>query len=54
MENSLLVQSEDQGLGPRDISAMIAMLDYPDSMASRLARRLDVEPAVLARRLSEL
>ena len=33
---------------------LIAMLDYPDSMASRLARRLDVEPAVLARRLSEL
>jgi len=33
---------------------LIAMLDYPDSMASRLASRLDVEPAVLARRLSDL
>jgi len=33
---------------------LIAMLGYPDSMASRLARRLDVEPAVLAGRLSEL
>ena len=33
---------------------LIAMLDYPESMASRLARRLDLEPAVLARRLSEL
>ena len=28
MENTLLARPEDHGLGPRDIAAIIAMLDY--------------------------
>ena len=33
---------------------LVRMLSYPDSMASRVAARLGVEPHVLAQRLTEL